>query len=223
MSGAETTHFEKDYISSISSLLQSGIDGPSSSKSSNDSARFLSSRNHNGRLLALANHNSIKISYIGGGGGGGVSVGGGKTVGLKGLSQSSAFAASTSKSAIGIKTSNLSKSSDGGLKSWWVGKSIYGGCSVEGDQDTSSGSRIVKVAWHPLSATNSHLLVLSSNGILRMFNVSVDLEEAEQTYVMTRITITSITRLLQSLYYSIQVLCDENSRRSYATPAFETI
>jgi hypothetical protein len=43
-------------------------------------------------------------------------------------------------------------------------------------------NKIVKILWHPLSATHSHLLVLSSNGILRMFNVIQNVEEPEQTY-----------------------------------------
>jgi hypothetical protein len=40
-------------------------------------------------------------------------------------------------------------------------------------------SKIIQIEWHPLS--DSHLMVLTSNGILRMFNVEKDIEDPEQT------------------------------------------
>ena len=43
-------------------------------------------------------------------------------------------------------------------------------------------NRIVKAMWHPSSRTGSHLLVLSANGILRLFDVAADVEEPEQVF-----------------------------------------
>ncbi|KAJ3323144.1 hypothetical protein HDV06_002156 [Boothiomyces sp. JEL0866] len=45
-----------------------------------------------------------------------------------------------------------------------------------------SSSDIVKIMWHPFSATNSHLLVLVSSGILYMFDVTKDIHDPEQTF-----------------------------------------
>ncbi len=38
----------------------------------------------------------------------------------------------------------------------------------------------VKATWHHLSNTLSHLLILSSNGVVRMFDVITDIDEPEQ-------------------------------------------
>ncbi|KAI8855098.1 hypothetical protein BC829DRAFT_379214 [Chytridium lagenaria] len=43
-------------------------------------------------------------------------------------------------------------------------------------------TRIAKVAWHPLSDGNSHLMVLSCNGVFRMYNLSRNPDEPEQTF-----------------------------------------
>ncbi|EIE79701.1 hypothetical protein RO3G_04406 [Rhizopus delemar RA 99-880] len=45
-----------------------------------------------------------------------------------------------------------------------------------------SKSEILKVDWHPLSESKGHLVVLSSDSILRIFNVGVDIEEPEQSF-----------------------------------------
>lgn len=42
------------------------------------------------------------------------------------------------------------------------------------------GISIVKAEWHPLSSTDSHLVILSSDGCLRMYDVSSELKEPEQ-------------------------------------------
>ncbi|KAJ2880773.1 hypothetical protein H4R27_004515 [Coemansia aciculifera] len=42
-------------------------------------------------------------------------------------------------------------------------------------------SRVVDVAWHPLSTNGSHLLVLHASGIVRMFDVSESANVPEQT------------------------------------------
>ncbi|KAJ3275352.1 hypothetical protein HDV01_000644 [Terramyces sp. JEL0728] len=45
-----------------------------------------------------------------------------------------------------------------------------------------SSSEIVKIMWHPFSATYSHLLVLVSSGILYLFDVAKDTQNPEQTF-----------------------------------------
>ncbi|KAJ2746982.1 hypothetical protein GGI20_000878 [Coemansia sp. BCRC 34301] len=42
-------------------------------------------------------------------------------------------------------------------------------------------TRVVDVAWHPLSTNGSHLLVLYANGTVKMFDVSADADIPEQT------------------------------------------
>ncbi|KAL7751411.1 hypothetical protein RI367_003271 [Sorochytrium milnesiophthora] len=46
---------------------------------------------------------------------------------------------------------------------------------------TPGDTHILKVVWHPLSATASHLLVLTSDGRLRMYDVCNSLNEPEQS------------------------------------------
>ncbi|KAG2207189.1 hypothetical protein INT47_012242 [Mucor saturninus] len=45
-----------------------------------------------------------------------------------------------------------------------------------------SRNEILKVEWHPLSETRTHIVVLGSDNMLRIFDVSVDIEEPEQTF-----------------------------------------
>jgi len=54
-----------------------------------------------------------------------------------------------------------------------VGSDIY---------SSNSGIKIIKAAWHPLSSTNSHIVILSSDGCLRLFDVSSESKEPEQLY-----------------------------------------
>ncbi|KAI7870947.1 hypothetical protein BDF14DRAFT_1719723 [Spinellus fusiger] len=43
-------------------------------------------------------------------------------------------------------------------------------------------TQVLKVVWHPLSELHAHLLVLSTDNLLRMFNISKDIEEPEQCF-----------------------------------------
>ncbi|KAF9216317.1 hypothetical protein BGZ59_010191 [Podila verticillata] len=43
-------------------------------------------------------------------------------------------------------------------------------------------TKIVKVLWHPLSKGLSHVLVMTQDNILRMYNVAVDIDEPEQVF-----------------------------------------
>ncbi|OBZ88612.1 Nucleoporin nup82 [Choanephora cucurbitarum] len=45
-----------------------------------------------------------------------------------------------------------------------------------------SKNAVVQVEWHPLSATRTHLVVLGDDSILRIFDVSVDISEPEQSF-----------------------------------------
>ncbi|KAI9338861.1 hypothetical protein BD770DRAFT_331269 [Pilaira anomala] len=52
--------------------------------------------------------------------------------------------------------------------------------------DTSK-TEILKVQWHPLSETRTHIVVLGNDNILRMFDISKDIEEAEQSFDLSPI------------------------------------
>ncbi|KAG0038674.1 hypothetical protein BGZ82_011253 [Podila clonocystis] len=43
-------------------------------------------------------------------------------------------------------------------------------------------TKVVKVLWHPLSKGLSHVLVMTQDNILRMYNVAVDIDEPEQVF-----------------------------------------
>ncbi|RCI05659.1 hypothetical protein CU098_011899 [Rhizopus stolonifer] len=43
-------------------------------------------------------------------------------------------------------------------------------------------TEILQVEWHPLSEAKCHLVVLSSDSILRIFNIGVDIEQPEQSF-----------------------------------------
>ncbi|CAO3642831.1 unnamed protein product [Mucor hiemalis] len=45
-----------------------------------------------------------------------------------------------------------------------------------------SNSEILKVQWHPLSETGTHIVVLGNDNILRIFDISIDIEEPEQFF-----------------------------------------
>ncbi|KAJ3413851.1 hypothetical protein HDV05_007372 [Chytridiales sp. JEL 0842] len=55
----------------------------------------------------------------------------------------------------------------------------------EGYYFKGSGNRVVKVDWHPLSESGAHLMVLSSDGMLRMYDTSKNPEEPEKTLSFT--------------------------------------
>ena len=48
------------------------------------------------------------------------------------------------------------------------------------------GLQILQLAWHPLSASGTDLLVLSSDGLLCIFDLSASPEDPEQTFDLTR-------------------------------------
>lgn len=45
----------------------------------------------------------------------------------------------------------------------------------------SARARVVDVLWHPMSTSDSHLLVLQANGVVKIFDVSEDVDTPEQT------------------------------------------
>ncbi|KAK9767803.1 hypothetical protein K7432_002084 [Basidiobolus ranarum] len=56
----------------------------------------------------------------------------------------------------------------------------------------TNSSPIVKTMWHPLSEGSSHLMVLTKDGILRMYDIASDIEEPEQTFDFTRSDISGV-------------------------------
>ncbi|ORX91102.1 hypothetical protein K493DRAFT_287243 [Basidiobolus meristosporus CBS 931.73] len=52
-------------------------------------------------------------------------------------------------------------------------------------RDTTS-SPIVKALWHPLSEGSSELVILTKDGILRMYDIASDIEEPEQSFDFAR-------------------------------------
>ncbi|KAJ1659621.1 hypothetical protein IWQ61_001342 [Dispira simplex] len=63
-------------------------------------------------------------------------------------------------------------------------------------------TQVVKVQWHPLSASGTHLMVLTSDGTLRMYDIAENLAEPEQTHYFgppeTRGAYRRVTRLFGS-------------------------
>ncbi|KAL1924463.1 uncharacterized protein VTP21DRAFT_4117 [Calcarisporiella thermophila] len=47
--------------------------------------------------------------------------------------------------------------------------------------NADSSTRIAKVRWHPLSEKRSHLMVLTNDGVLRIYDVAKNIEEPETT------------------------------------------
>ncbi|KAG0216036.1 hypothetical protein BGX33_000557 [Mortierella sp. NVP41] len=52
-------------------------------------------------------------------------------------------------------------------------------------------AKVVKVLWHPLSKGFTHLLVLTHDGLVRMYDVAVDIDEPEQVFSFMAEGITS--------------------------------
>ena len=52
------------------------------------------------------------------------------------------------------------------------------------------GPEILQIEWHPLSPA-CHLLILSSDGVLRLFNVSQDLHDSEQSWDLSLLSSVS--------------------------------
>jgi nuclear pore complex protein Nup88 len=57
--------------------------------------------------------------------------------------------------------------------------------------------RILQVEWHPYSDT--HLGILSTDGVLRLFDLSLDIEEAEQEYHLQAELLVQDRTLLRQL------------------------
>ncbi|KAI9317468.1 hypothetical protein BX666DRAFT_1937523 [Dichotomocladium elegans] len=53
---------------------------------------------------------------------------------------------------------------------------------VIGKSYLNDGAHVVKALWHPLSETQTHLMVLTTDSFLRMFDVSGNIDEAEQSF-----------------------------------------
>ncbi|KAJ2804679.1 hypothetical protein H4R20_002406 [Coemansia guatemalensis] len=60
-------------------------------------------------------------------------------------------------------------------------RSPGGGGGLSVTANWSARTRVVDVLWHPLSTSDSHLLVLQANGIIKLFDISEDMDTPEQT------------------------------------------
>ncbi|KAG2224544.1 hypothetical protein INT45_004389 [Circinella minor] len=56
---------------------------------------------------------------------------------------------------------------------------------IVGQETYDENARVIKFLWHPLSETKTHLMVLSTDGVLRLFDVSGNINEPEQLFDLT--------------------------------------
>ncbi|KAG1450550.1 hypothetical protein G6F56_008317 [Rhizopus delemar] len=65
-------------------------------------------------------------------------------------------------------------------------------------------AQLIKVSWHPLSETRTHLVVLDSDSMLRIFDMSTDIEEPEQSFDLSPIENNSETNTDLNRGFSFQ-------------------
>ncbi|KAI8078740.1 uncharacterized protein BX664DRAFT_389129 [Halteromyces radiatus] len=59
-------------------------------------------------------------------------------------------------------------------------------------------TRLLKIDWHPLSETRTHLMVLSGDSMLRMFDVSTNIDDPEQQFDLTSSQRKSSSKIQQT-------------------------
>ena len=47
-------------------------------------------------------------------------------------------------------------------------------------------AQVVKADWHPLGEIGAHVVVLTSDSVVRMYNISQDAEHSEQTFSLRK-------------------------------------
>ncbi|CAO3657884.1 unnamed protein product [Umbelopsis ramanniana] len=70
-------------------------------------------------------------------------------------------------------------------------------------------NRILKALWHPLSESKTHIVVLASDSILRMYNLGHDLEEPEQSFDISPATIRFVHKSTKKFSYSAEDIADD--------------
>lgn len=70
-------------------------------------------------------------------------------------------------------------------------------------------NRILKALWHPLSESKTHIVVLASDSILRMYNLGHDLEEPEQSFDISPATTRFVHKSTKKFSYSAEDIADD--------------
>ncbi|KAG1086183.1 hypothetical protein G6F42_021092 [Rhizopus arrhizus] len=82
--------------------------------------------------------------------------------------------------------------------------------SVGGKYYQKSKAELLKIQWHPLSETNTHIVVLGNDNMLRIFDISCDIEVPEQSFDLSPLDLVTITQPIKRLG-SITVDDQDNS------------
>ncbi|KAM3586599.1 hypothetical protein VKS41_001666 [Umbelopsis sp. WA50703] len=70
-------------------------------------------------------------------------------------------------------------------------------------------NQVLKMLWHPLSESKTHLLVLASDSILRMFDLAKDLDEPEQLFDLSPAVNRFISKPAKKFSYSAADIADD--------------
>jgi nucleoporin NUP82 len=70
-------------------------------------------------------------------------------------------------------------------------------------------NQILKALWHPLSESKTHIVVLASDSILRMYDLSQDLEEPEQSFDISPATTRFVHKSTKKFSYSAEDIADD--------------
>ncbi|KAF1800095.1 hypothetical protein FB192DRAFT_1390036 [Mucor lusitanicus] len=71
--------------------------------------------------------------------------------------------------------------------------------SVGGKYYHKSKAELLKIQWHPLSETHTHIVVLGNDSMLRIFDISCDIEVPEQSFDLSPLDLVTITKPIQRL------------------------
>lgn len=70
-------------------------------------------------------------------------------------------------------------------------------------------NQVLKMLWHPLSESKTHLLVLTSDSMLRMFDLAKDLDEPEQLFDLSPATNRFVSKPTKKFSYSAADIADD--------------
>ncbi|GAN03513.1 conserved hypothetical protein [Mucor ambiguus] len=71
--------------------------------------------------------------------------------------------------------------------------------SVGGKYYKKSKVELLKIQWHPLSETHTHIVVLGNDNMLRIFDISCDIEVPEQSFDLSPLDLVTITQPIKRL------------------------
>ncbi|KAI8975092.1 hypothetical protein BDF20DRAFT_876853 [Mycotypha africana] len=73
-------------------------------------------------------------------------------------------------------------------------------------------NEILKTEWHPLSETGTHLVVLSNDNMLRIFDISADIDTPEQSFDLSPAEKSSVSSNQSNVGFSVDVSdCSEDA------------